>query len=171
MPSNEDLKKIKTKNLIQNNKITYEDINLAERTYGKNIGNIKGKTTRKNESFKENDTIEIPEELIYKNRNLEISIDTMFVNRMMFLTTISHNIYYRTSQYIASKNKSNYIKCMEEIVLLYKLAKFNITTIHCDQEFKNILKDFANNHNITLLCAPSQSHIPRAERNICTIKE
>ena len=106
-------------NMIQNNKITHEDINLAERTYGKNIGNIKGKTTRKNESFKENDTIEISEELIYKNRNLEISIDTMFVNGMMFLTTISHNIYHRTSQYIASKNKNNFIKCMEEIVLIY----------------------------------------------------
>ena len=34
-------------NMIQNNNITHEDINLAEQTFGKSIGNIKGKTIRK----------------------------------------------------------------------------------------------------------------------------
>ena len=60
---------------------------------------------------------------------------------------------------------------MEEILTLYKIAEFNIVAIHCDQEFKSTLQDFANQHNITLLNAPSQSHIPRAERNIRMIKE
>ena len=93
----------------------------------------------------------------------------MYVNGMIFLTSISHDIYYRTSQYLPSKK--NHVRCIEEIINLYKLAKFKIVAIHCNQEFKSILQDFANNHNITMLCVPSQSHIPRAERNIRTIKE
>ena len=35
MPTNTDLKKIITMNLIQNNEITHEDIDMEERTYGK----------------------------------------------------------------------------------------------------------------------------------------
>ena len=171
MPSNADLKTIITMNMIQNNQITHEDINLAEQTFGKSIGTIKGKTICKNETFDKTDSIEIPEELMYKNRNLELSIDTMYVNGMLFLTKISHDIYYRTSQYLPSKHKNNHIKCMEEILTLYKIAGFNIIAIHCDQEFKYALQDFANQHNITLLSAPSQSHIPRAEKNIRMIKE
>ena len=52
-----------------------------------------------------------------------------------------------------------------------KIGEFNIKSIHCDQEFRYILQDFATNNNITLICAPSQAHVPCAERDICTIKE
>ena len=52
-----------------------------------------------------------------------------------------------------------------------EITEFNIVAIYCDQKFKSALRDFANKHNINLLCAPSHSHIPRAERNIRTIKE
>ena len=58
---------------------------------------------------------------------------------------------------------------MEEIINLFKLAKFKIVAIYCNQEIT--LQDFANNHNLTLLCAPSKSHIPREVRNIRTIKD
>ena len=71
MPSNADLKTIITMNMIQNNQITHEDINLAEQTFGKSIGSIKGKTTRSNETFDKTDLVDIPEELTYKNRDLE----------------------------------------------------------------------------------------------------
>ena len=60
MPSNADLKTIISMNMIQNNNITHEDINHAEQPFGKSIGNIKGKTIRKNETFDKTDLIEIP---------------------------------------------------------------------------------------------------------------
>ena len=99
--------------MIKNNQITHEDINLAERTFGKTIANIKGKTIRKNEKFENSNMIGIPEELIYKNKDVEISIDTMYINGLLFLTSISHDTYYRTAQYIPSKHKRHYIKCMK----------------------------------------------------------
>ena len=102
--------------MIQNNKITHEDIDLVERISGKSIGNIKGKTTRKNEKFENTNMIEIAEELIYKNKNVELSIDTMYNNGMQFLTTISNGIYYRTAQYIPSKHKHHHVKCIKEIL-------------------------------------------------------
>ena len=95
----------------------------------------------------------------------------MYINGMLFLTTISHDIFYRTAQHLPSKNKTNQIKCMQEVINLYKFAELNIKTIHCDQEFRYTLQELANKEKIELLCEPAQSHIPRAERNIRTIKE
>ena len=57
MPSDIDLKTIKTMNKIQNNQVTHEDINLVERTFGKSKGSIKGA------KINQNDIIDIPEEL------------------------------------------------------------------------------------------------------------
>ena len=67
MPSHADLKAIITTNIIQENKITHNNINLAERVFGKSNGEIKSKMVRRNSTLQQHDTIEIPEELIKKN--------------------------------------------------------------------------------------------------------
>ena len=171
MPSYKALKAIITMNVIKDNQISHDDINLAETIFGKSTGEIKGKTIRQNKKYEDTETINIPEERIYKNKNLELSIDTMYVNRLLFLTSLSRKLFYRTAQYIPSKNKKNFIKCMEEIITIFKFGEFNIKSIHCDQEFSHFLQDFANKNKIKLICAPSQAHVPCAERNILTIKE
>ena len=95
----------------------------------------------------------------------------MYVNGLLFLTSISHKFYYRTAQYLPSKNKNNYIKCMEKIITIYKSEEFYIKSIHYDQELRYTLQDFATKNRIKLICAPSHAHVPCTEQNIRTIKE
>ena len=57
-------------NLIKENQISHDDINLAETVFGKSLGEIKGKTIRQIKKNEDSETINIPEELIYKNKNL-----------------------------------------------------------------------------------------------------
>ena len=102
IPSCKDWKAIITMNMIKDNQISHEDINLAETVFGKSMGEIKGMTIRHNSKYKDNDSIDIPEELIQQNKNLELSIDTMYVSGLLFLTSISHELYYRTAQYLPS---------------------------------------------------------------------
>ena len=83
MPSYKDIKTIITMSLIKDNEITHKDIDLAETIYGKSIGEVKGKTTRTNTKYQKNESIEIPEELIYKNRDIELRIDKMYANGLM----------------------------------------------------------------------------------------
>ena len=45
-PTTKDLKAMRKMNLIKNSKITTADINLAEKAFGPDVGEIKGKTTR-----------------------------------------------------------------------------------------------------------------------------
>ena len=66
IPSHADLEAIITLNMMQDNKITHNDINLAKRVFRKSNGEIKGKMVRRNSLSQQHDTIEIPEELIQK---------------------------------------------------------------------------------------------------------
>ena len=77
IPSYADLKAIIKINRIKNNKITHKDTNLAERIFGKSSGEIKNKTVRQNSKLQQYDIIVIPEELIQKNKDQELIIDTM----------------------------------------------------------------------------------------------
>ena len=82
------------------------------------MGDIKDNTIRQNKEHEDNKTINIPEELIYKSKDLELSIDTMYVNGLLLFTSISHEFYYRTARYVPSKNKKNYIKCMKGLITI-----------------------------------------------------
>ena len=123
-------------NSIQDNPITKENIKLAERTYGSDIANSKEKLTRTNEAYKNTNSIDIPHELEYKSRHLSLSIDTIIINGLIFLTSISHHLYFRTAQYINKKDKYNYKYCIKQIIQLYQNGNFQITNIHCDSEYK-----------------------------------
>ena len=107
-------------------------MNIAEKVYGKSREQITGKPRRKNETLRQTNLIEMPKELILKNKNVELSVDTMYVNNISFFATIIHDICYSTSQYLPNKNKQNYVKCLKEIIHIYERAGFNITTVHCD---------------------------------------
>ena len=93
-PTMDDLKAMIRMNLIRNNEVTTEDINLAVKTYGPDVGHIKGKTTRQKPSPVTSNLIEIPDELIRINEDIKLSIDGITVNSLKFLTTISHDVFY-----------------------------------------------------------------------------
>ena len=115
-PTVEDLKAMIRMNLIKNNVVTTDDVNLATKAYGPDVGGIKGKTTRSWPTPVANNMVEIPDELLDIQQDLIVSIDGLTVNSLKFLSTISHDLYYRTAQYVADPVASVYEKCMGELL-------------------------------------------------------
>ena len=170
-PSIEDFKSIIRMNAIANCPITTEDITIAERIYGKDIGSLKGKTVRTKPTPVIKNYIKIPQELITKHENIKLSIDMMFIHKIPFLTSISKNIMYRTAQPLEDKSPTAYRSALDTIFRIYNHSGFKITTIKADQEFKPILNDIKDDLDITMNFASAQEHVPEAERNNRTIKE
>ena len=54
--------------------------------------NIKRKTTRKTPKAVVANEVLIPQELLTKHRQLELCMDTMFVNKQPFLTSIDKSV-------------------------------------------------------------------------------
>ena len=112
-PTTQDFKAMIRMNLIKNSKVTTADINLAEKAFGPDVGEIKGKTTRSKSKVAESNVIELPPELVSIHEKVILSINGLAVNTLKFLTTITHEILYRTDQYIKNARAENYETCMD----------------------------------------------------------
>ena len=77
---------------------------------------------------------------------MTLSIDGLKVNSLDFLTTISHDIYYQTAQYVHQRTAPVYEKCMEEVDAVYVNGGFQIKEIHCDNEFHTSTNSFARKY-------------------------
>ncbi|KAL7556597.1 hypothetical protein ACA910_003488 [Epithemia clementina (nom. ined.)] len=170
-PSLKDFKMIVQSKVIRNNLVTVEDIDLADQIFGPDIGSLKGKLIRKRPTPIVNDYIEIPSELIRQHEDVQLCINTMFINGLPFLTTTSRHIMYRTACYLQQQSMDHYWSALQDIFRIYNAAGFRITKIHADNEFHSLQENLKNLENIEIKLANAQEHVPEAERNIRIIKE
>ena len=88
-PSAGDFHQIIAQNLIQNCPVTVGDVAWSDKIYGKNIHDLKGKTTRSKPKEVVTNYMEIPKIILESNKNITLSIDIMYVKKIPFLNTIS----------------------------------------------------------------------------------
>lgn len=105
-PTTKDLKSMLKMNLIKDSEIKSEDVNLAEKVFGPDVGTLKGKTTQTTSPPIKSQVIKMPDELLKFQEKIILSIDNIYVNVLRFLTTIAHDLYYRTVQPISDNPKS-----------------------------------------------------------------
>ena len=170
-PSIKDFKAIIRMNAIENNPVTTQDIDLAEKIFGPDIGALKGKSTRCSPIPVVDDEIDIPRELIRSQRDITLCIDGMKVNGIWFLTTISRNLYYRTAHYIQQQTSECYKTTLMEVVRIYNRAGMRVSRIHADNEFRAVIDPIRDDLDLDVNYANPQDHVPEAERNNRTIKE
>ena len=80
-------------NLIKNNKVTTDNVNLATKAYGPNVGEMKGNNTRSRPTPVVRNRVEITDEFLEVKQDLAVSMDKLTVNSLKFLSTISHELY------------------------------------------------------------------------------
>ena len=123
-------------NGIRNCPVTLEDIAIAEKIFGQDVGSLKGKSTRTKPAPPVQNYIEIPPELLKAQENVTLCIDGMWVNGLQFLTTVSNNIKYRTATYLPNKKMETYKLQLKDIAKLHNKGGFVISNIKADNEVK-----------------------------------
>ena len=90
-PTTKEFAKIVDMNLLPNCPVTREDILIAEKIFGPDVGSLKGKTVRHSTDHVEVADVPVPSKLMSQYRNVTIGADIMFVNKLPFFVTISRN--------------------------------------------------------------------------------
>ena len=139
-PSITDFKAIVWSNTIRGCPVTLEHIDTAEQIFGPDIGTLKGKTTRRRPQPVVKDYMEIPPELTKKAKNIKLCIDTLFVNEIPFLATVSQRLQYRTITPLHNQSMAVYRSALDQVLQAYNARGFHITTIYCDNEYKPLFK-------------------------------
>jgi hypothetical protein len=168
-PSQKCFEHILEKNLIRNCPVTVADAKRAVFLYGPDIGSLQGKLTRTPpEHVPTLATINLPESILEHHKDVTVSIDIFYVNKLLFFHSISRKLKIRTVSNITSRHKNTLLQETLQIVKLYESRGFNVVNIHADIEFECLRDDLLPiNCDIT----PNDAHVSEVERSIRTIKE
>jgi hypothetical protein len=97
-------------NIIKNCPVTIEDVTIAEKIFGPDIGTLKGKSTRKHPSPVKTELIEIPSELKEQHQDITFCMVILFVNGMPMLTGIDRSIRFRALIALDNRSKDSIYK-------------------------------------------------------------
>ena len=170
-PSDDTMLYAAVTNTVMNSPFSKEDIMMTIEALGKSGYAVAGKTTstRPDEVDARTALTEIPPTILNHYKNVELSIDILFVNRIPFLATISKYIHYGTIQALPNMKIPTIEEGIESVIKSYGIRGFHIATIHVDLQFKAI-KDRNQLSLRTNVCS-REEHVPEIERYIRVIKE
>ena len=170
-PSDDTMLHAALTNTIVNSPFSKEDILMTVEALGKSGYAVSGKTTstRPDEVDARTALTELPPTILNHYKNVELSVDILFVNRIPFLATISKYIHYGTIQALQNMKIPTIEDGIESVLRTYGNRGFHVKTIHVDLQFK-ALKDRNKLSLRTNVCS-REEHVPEIERYIRVIKE
>ena len=112
MPTVENFIALLHMNTIQNCPVMVEDVKIAERIFGPDMSSLKGKSTRRKPKPVRKDLVEIPAEITEKHHDIELCMDTMFINECGMLTVIDRLIQFQSVVPIDTRTQDDYYKAI-----------------------------------------------------------
>jgi hypothetical protein len=145
-PSQDVFESIIRKGSIINNPVAITDYRNALNIYGKNLGSIKGKTTRTKPQHVQFESSSFPE----RKKDIVLLVDIMHFTGINFLITVSRDIKFITAGVLSDRRKITIYKSIKQVLNLYKgkghmvekmdFTEFNnpVHTILADNEFESL---------------------------------
>jgi hypothetical protein len=169
-PSQKTFLHILDKNLLPNCPVTHRDAMNAQIIFGPDIGSLKGKTVRQSTIPIQPVLNDLPLEIMSQYRDVTLTGDIFFVNKIMFLVTRSRHIQFSTVETIPNRKPETVLKALINVRNIYRGRGFNITHLLFDGEYECLRGDMAS-LQIQLNTASNDEHVPDIERFIRTLKE
>ena len=108
-------------NMIMNCPVTIEDLMRSKKINGPSVQALNGKTIRTKPSpFVVSDYVAVPHAIFEGNRNVTLSVDVIFVNRIPFITSIIRHLKFTTAETLHNCTTSQLVQCVTNVKALYK---------------------------------------------------
>ena len=169
-PTTKQLSYLLDHHLIPNSPFTSHDVRRAEQIYGPDLGNLKGKTTRRNPPAVDQIMQQCPDTIIEQYGNVMLSADVMHVNGIPFFVTQSRHIHFGTVDVLPSLQANDIGAVLRHVVNIYARGGFQVTTALMDGAFAG-LHDVCIQLQVTLNTTSRDKHVGDVERYIRTVKE
>jgi hypothetical protein len=109
--------------------VTSRDIDTALKIWGKNIAALKGKTVRARPSPVAEDLVKVPRDILNLHKEVVLSRDVFFLNKIPFLLTLSRKIYITTVNHLTDRTVLQVLKAFREIYQYYLHRGFCVTVV------------------------------------------
>jgi hypothetical protein len=118
------------------------------------------------------DFVKVPKDLLKLHRDVTLTADIFFVNKIPFFLTLSRKISFTAVNHLSDRTTKTIFKAYEEIHKFYLNRGFHITKIHVDNEFaplQVLIQSMPGGPKVNLTSA--NEHVPEIERRIRVVKE
>jgi hypothetical protein len=167
-----DFKWVIRSNQINDCPATIQYIDVATKIWGKNIAALKGKTTQSKTHPVVRDYVKVPNELLKLHKEVFLTTDIFFVNKIPCFLTLSRNICFTAVNNLADRTVPQIFKAFKEMYHYYLQRGFHITTVHADGEFaplKTLIEAMLGDPMVNL--ASANDHVPEIKRRFRVVKE
>jgi hypothetical protein len=145
---------------------------MARKIWGKNIAALKGKTTRSKSIPVARDYVKVPINLMKLHKEVFLTTDILFVNKIPFFLTLSCKICFTAVNHLGDCTVPQIFKAFKEMYQYYLQRGFHIKTVHADGDFaplKPLIESMPGGPMVNLVSA--NEHVPQIERRIRLVKE
>ncbi len=108
-PTEREFSAMVCKKLLTNCPVTVQDVNNAHHIYGRNLANIRGKTTKRKPEHVQIDYVQIPRDFVKMHKYITLAADVMFVNGLPFLVTLSRGISLVKIEFLPSRTAKHLV--------------------------------------------------------------
>ena len=169
-PSIEDARKAIQMGAIKNCPVTLKDIANMKAIFGKDPAALKGKTRRQKPKPYVSDLVTIPRALKKVTKNIELSVDILYIQGVIFFLGVAHKILYLHGERIADRKPATILDAFDSIFRLFNYHGFVVRKINADPEFKFAEQEMID-IDIEMNFVAAQEHVSLIERNIQFGKE
>jgi hypothetical protein len=133
-------------------------------SWGKNVMALKGKTTQTKPHPEARDFVKVPVELSKLHKEVYLTANLFFVNKIPFLLTLSHKICFMAINHLVDRTVPQIFMAFKEIYQYYLHHSFHITMVHVDGEFAplKVLIESLPGGPLVNLASPNE-HVPEIE--------
>ncbi len=147
-PTEREFSTMVHENFLANSPVTVQDVNNAHHIYGRDLANIRGKTTRRKHEHVQIDYVQIPRDFVKMHKYVTLAADVMIVNGLPFLVTSSRGISLVTIEYLPSRTAKRLVHTLRRVFRIYRTCGYVIQITLMDIEFeklKHMLPEIALN--------------------------
>jgi len=156
-----DFKWVLRSNQIKDCPVTVQDAKTAYKIWGKNVVALKGKTTRSKPSPVTGDYVKVPLEILKLHKEVYMTADIFFVNKIPFFLMLSRKICFMTVTHLADRKVPEIFRAFVGIYSFYLQRGFCIKTVHVDGEFEPLkaqIESMSGGPRVNL--ASANEHVP-----------
>jgi hypothetical protein len=142
--------------------VTIQYIDFATKMWGTNIAALN--VAR--------DYVKVPKELLKLHKEVFLTTDIFFVNKIPFYSTLSRKICFTAVNHLADRTVPQIFKAFKEVYQYYLQRGFPITTVQADGEFaplKTLIESMTGGPMVNL--ASANNHIPEIKRQIRVVRD
>ncbi len=159
-PTEKEFAGMVRKRLLTNCPVTVRNVDNANRIFGPDLANLRGKMTRTKPERVRVEYVQIPRDFVQLHKYVTLVADVMFVNGLPFLVTSLRGLSLVTIEHSSSRTAKRLAQTLERVFRIYATAGFVVQMAMMDVEFEKLRTLLPH---VALNTAAAREHIGEIE--------